>query len=476
MLHLALLPLAALCPGQRGLLTNPTDPAAAGPYPVSSRLLSGTFTERNLTVEVFYPAQPGSEAGATPLTLDIRDFLTESLAKKIPQDVVPHPFYANAWVDLPPAWQSNASVGGLPVITFVHGTAGWRSQSLSLVVHWASRGFVVVAADYPGISLHDLLDKAERPLQPHPKVDQVGDTKAVQALLRAMSDPRLASLLGGGAVNMSASALIGHSAGALALAQLGGEAAVLVPMAGDGSKPTPSAPVPLRATLVLGAFNDSEVPPRTHAEPGYAASPTPKTLVVGANMGHQAFSDLCYIGADQGGITGIGEKLGLWEAYLFAPLAVDGCQFHDSRFFAPAKNWALIEFASSAVLEGTLRCDAAMAAQLAQIEQRFDYVARFEQDLGDAVAALERGEAAGQADDCFCSVVSNQTHRPYHKEMCEDCCSTSAECAARYPGASQCECGVPCQSETRDECKGPRCKWCDDPRPAGGCFTADAPC
>ena len=149
---------------------------------MSSRLLPGTFTARNLTVEVFYPALPGSnKSGAVPLTLDIRDFLTASLAAKIPPDDVPHPYYANAYENLPPVWHNG--VAQLPVITFVHGTAGWRSQSLSLVVHWASRGFVVVSADYPGISLHDLLDKAERPLQPHPKTDQVGDTKALQAML-----------------------------------------------------------------------------------------------------------------------------------------------------------------------------------------------------------------------------------------------------------------------------------------------------
>lgn len=380
--------LAVQCPFQTGLLDNPANPAAKGPYPVSSRLLEGTFTARNLTVEVFFPAQPGSEAGAKPMTIDLRDFLTESIAKRIPEKDVPHPFYDNAWVGLPPAWgtkfapNSSTSPLGFPTITFVHGTAGWRSQSLSLVVHWASRGFVIVAADYPGIVLHDLLYAADHPLKKHPHVDQVGDTRALMKLFRDMNDPRITELLGGGVVNMTNNALIGHSAGALALEHLGGEAAVVIPMAGAGSAadgPSPSSH--LRSTLVLGAHNDSEVPPKRFGIPGYRRSGPPKRLVIGANMGHQAFSDLCYIGEDQGGIVGIGEKLKIWEAFLFAPLATDGCKFHNPKFFTPQKNWALIEFSSSAVLEETLRCDGQMSTQINQIESKYNYIASFNQQL-----------------------------------------------------------------------------------------------
>ena len=82
------------------------------------------------------------------------------------------------------------------------------------------------------------------------------------------------------------------------------------------------------------------------------------------------------------GIVGIGEKHGIWEAFLFAPLAVDGCSFHDPRWFEPQKNWKLIEYASSAVLEETLRCDGVrMGKALDAIETEFDFVAQFEQKL-----------------------------------------------------------------------------------------------
>ena len=45
---------------------------------------------------------------------------------------------------------------GTPVV-FVHGTASFRTQSLTQMTHWASRGFVVLAADHPKIRLKDLL-------------------------------------------------------------------------------------------------------------------------------------------------------------------------------------------------------------------------------------------------------------------------------------------------------------------------------
>jgi hypothetical protein len=422
----------SMCPThQSSLLPNPADPAARGPYPVSASLLPGTFTSRNLTVEVFFPARPGSEArpGVANFSLDVRDFLPPDIGARVKPALVPHPAYPGMYVGLPPAWQppppttaphttttttapaaaaAAAAAGagrGFPAIVFVHGTAGWRSQSLSLASHWASRGFVVIAADYPGIRLYDLLDLAAHPLKPgHPKTDQVGDTRKLVAELAAMSDPRLVEALntppgavdlggnggggsggggGGGAAaadgRAAVGALIGHSAGALALAHLSDLATVIVPMAGDGAQ---SGHATLRSTLLLGAANDTEVPPRSHQEPAYLTTPAPKRLVVGRNMGHQAFSDLCYIGEKEGGIAGIGEKSGIWEAFAFAPLARDGCSFYDPGFFEPAKNWGLIEFATAAVLEETLRCDASMGATFDTIATRFDFVADIKQNLG----------------------------------------------------------------------------------------------
>ena len=156
--------LGAMCADtQANLLPNPANPAARGPYPVSAALLPGGYggAERNFTVQVFYPAAPGSELapGVANFSLDVLQFLPPGIATKVKPSLLPHPQYPGMFAGLPPAWQGAARwqrgaqdeqgelPTGFPAIVFVHGTAGWRSQSLSLVSHWASRGFVVAAAD-----------------------------------------------------------------------------------------------------------------------------------------------------------------------------------------------------------------------------------------------------------------------------------------------------------------------------------------
>jgi predicted dienelactone hydrolase len=108
---------------------------------VSSTLLDGTITQRNLTVEIFYPAV--MEPSAKPYQLDFRALLTDKINKKIPDSAIPVMHYNQTFQAL----KMDISHGPFPVIVFVHGTAGWRTQSLNLQSHWASRGFVVVAAE-----------------------------------------------------------------------------------------------------------------------------------------------------------------------------------------------------------------------------------------------------------------------------------------------------------------------------------------
>jgi predicted dienelactone hydrolase len=41
--------------------------------------------------------------------------------------------------------------GVFPLVVFIHGTGGWRTNSANIIHRWVSRGFIVVSADYPGI-------------------------------------------------------------------------------------------------------------------------------------------------------------------------------------------------------------------------------------------------------------------------------------------------------------------------------------
>jgi predicted dienelactone hydrolase len=179
-------------------------------------LLDGGITKRNITLEIWYPAVVGSNKSGAPLCqYDIREHLPPEQAHKIPDKDNPNPFYDNCY----PGLSMDTEHGPYPLVLFVHGTAGFRTQSLHQVLHWASRGYVVASADYPGIQLYDLLNEINHPLQPNPKSDQAGDSRLLLAELTSLTDPRLASLKG--RVDTNKIAAIGHSAGAEAIARLG---------------------------------------------------------------------------------------------------------------------------------------------------------------------------------------------------------------------------------------------------------------
>jgi hypothetical protein len=123
------------------LLSIPSDPGVRGPWKVGVR----TVHIGRLTVEVAYPAQPGSEAGKPEATYDIRDFLPPSERSKVPDDASPAvgPIGGNLFRDLP----LDQAHGPYPIVINIHGTASFRIANGSTLAHWASRGFVVLSAD-----------------------------------------------------------------------------------------------------------------------------------------------------------------------------------------------------------------------------------------------------------------------------------------------------------------------------------------
>jgi len=254
--------------------------------------------------------------------------------------------------------------GEFPVLVFIHGTAGFRTQSLHQMTHWASRGFVVFSADHPGIQLKDLLGLAD--LIPPPSTDQAGDARGILKAVAQLSQssPSFSSLAGH--VDMTRVGASGHSAGGFSIEQFGDVADVLVPMAGG-------APVPgtrLKSTLVLSANKDGVAGDQQSA---YTKSKvSPKRFADVANLDHLFCSDLCWIGVDAGGIVQIAEDHGIAVAALFGGLGTDGCAYLNekkgTKFLEPECGWQFTNYASAAAFEETLRCDATMAGKLSNIK------------------------------------------------------------------------------------------------------------
>lgn len=335
------------------LLPVPEDTSLPGPWPVGAR----TAVVDDLTLEVWYPAQPGSEAGEAAVRYDIRTSLPDAEQGKVPDE-------ANAWQDCD-CWRDlpiDEAHGPYPVVVFIHGTAGFRSQSLEFMTHWASRGFVVVAADHPGLWLKDLLGSLCG--TPSPTQDLGGDLDTIVA---ALADPQADLGFLQGRIDTARLATTGHSAGGFAVESTGAIAQVVMPMAGAGV--TPGAA--LRSVLVLGAQADKVVD-YSGQQTGYADSPAPKRLVGLANTGHLAFSSLCSL-RNADGL----DFLELADAYDICGAAFAGALFDcDDAYLPDATGWQIVEYVTSAALEETLHCSSA-GDNFAGLRERFPDVGEF---------------------------------------------------------------------------------------------------
>lgn len=348
--------LVETCPGTT-LRPRPADTAARGPWAVGA----STVQIDDLTVEVWYPAEdPGPRVD--PLVYDVRESLPESEQAKISDEDNPWQT-CDCYRDLP----IDAQSGPYPVILFVHGTAGFRTQSLPHMTHWASRGFVVLAADHPGLWLRDLLGLACG-LGMVPQ-DLQGDLDALVAAVRGEA-PGLEAFAD--RLDPDRIAATGHSAGGAAVASSGDFAGVVIPMAAGGVE----AGASLESSLVLGAMSDSVVA-FTSQVSGYESTPPRKRLVGIANTGHLAFSEMCALRNAAGDdLIEIAQANDICGAQL-----ASGLFQCDESFLPDPEGWDIIHFASSAVLEETLHCEPRASEELSLIKGRYPVVLEFREEL-----------------------------------------------------------------------------------------------
>jgi hypothetical protein len=333
------------------LLANPADFAEPGPWPVGVR----TVAIGGLTVEVWYPAEVGSETGKTTERYDIRKQLPTSEAAKIPD--ADNPWQACDCVrDLP----LDAAHGPYPVVLFVHGTASFRHQSLHQVTHWASRGFVVVAADHPGLRLGDLLAMACGGSAPAQNLS--ADLDAVIAGLGGLD-------FAAGHLDLTSLAVAGHSAGASAAAEAATKSGVrtVISMAGNRATTTGSS-------LYLGGLSDGVVA-WGQTKTAFDGAAVPRRLVGIANGGHLTFSDLCETKNASGK-----DLLQIASDYQVCGAQLAGFLFDcDPMYIDGPAGWDIVNYASSAVLEETLQCQPAVS--LSSIMSKYADVAEYKEML-----------------------------------------------------------------------------------------------
>ncbi|NRA63932.1 MAG: hypothetical protein HRU19_05580 [Pseudobacteriovorax sp.] len=327
---------------------SPTD---AGPYKVGAR----TVNVGNLGIEVWYPSDVEDVSNLSPKTYDLRNQLPDREGAKIPDAENPIQF-CDCYQDLPIAVGQES----FPVVVFVHGTAAFRTQALPQMTHWASRGFIVLSADHPRIRLKDLLGRGG--LIGAILANQKRD---VRNMIAALNRGDRAFDFLEGRYDLTRIGLSGHSAGGNAIGDLGDipGVKVLIPMTANRITPNPQ----IESVLVMGAARDGVVP-YSSQESGYEGYPGQKTLVTINNAGHLAYSEICSLGAENGGILAIAIKNGVRVPSIVERLGYDGCA---PDFLPPQETWEIINYATTAVLEDVLYCSETSAPALKALPSVF---------------------------------------------------------------------------------------------------------
>jgi dienelactone hydrolase len=349
----------------QNLLPLPDDPSQRGPWEVGLR----TVTIGRLKVEVVYPAEPGSSAGKPEAFFDIRDYLPDSERAKVPDAASPQvkAIGGHVFRDLP----IDGTHGPYPVVVMIHGTASFRIASGSINAHWASHGFVVLTADYPGLCLHDQLANTKAcSLPPFGPQDVPGDVKAQIA---ALSPPAGDLAFLAGHADVTRLGLSGHSQGACLTNMLANLPNVQIVMPLTGSTEV-SASSSLKSVLFVAGIDDKVIgfdsvqigngvcPANPDAAVSNVAAydaaagpPQIKKRIVGiAGGGHLVPTDLCQTNA-QG-------RNAIEEAKLDGVCGIDQAaligipKIFDCGTIAMPVGVNAVNYVTTAALEETLHC------------------------------------------------------------------------------------------------------------------------
>ena len=368
--------------GLTTLLPVPDDPLVRGPWMVGVR----TAKIGRLTTEILYPAEPGGEQGKAETFYDIRTWIPERERSKVPDANSPEvrPIGGKLFRDLP----IDGGHGPYPVVVYIHGTSSFRMASLSAMTHWASRGFVVVSADYPGMYLHDMLAGTLDCLLPTTGAQDVPGDVATQFQALAAPTGDIAFLAG--RIDMSRVGLTGHSRGGCITATLSAKqnVRIVIPMAGSAAvDPSP----PLEKVMYIGGMVDTVIgydgPSIGNVvcelfsfsvTEAFQQSPGPpevtKRLVGVAGGGHLVMTDLCQKNAvgrnaiEEAKADGV---CGIDSAVIIGLPALFDCGTIDM-----ATGIKAVDYATTAALEEALMCKD-RSAQFASLRANVPSVGEF---------------------------------------------------------------------------------------------------
>jgi dienelactone hydrolase len=288
------------------------------------------------------------------------------------QDLIPDadakPATCECYRDLP----LDTDHGPYPGVVYIHGLGSFRIAALTSMQQWASRGFIVVAADHPGDFLTDYLASSGLGCSTSGQVDpgdmQTEGTGEVAALVAEGGD--FAFL--GDRLDKTRLAISGHSMGGQATADIAGNidnvqvAMTFAPLGGGALSGSGN----LKSAIQITGTADGVT---GYSKTWYGVAQTPIKRHIGiTNGGHIDVSDLCRDKNDMGlRSIDVANKYGVCGAAVISGLAQCGDD-PTSEQQAPD----ILKYATTAVLEETLHCQDRSAA-FDMLQTKFSAVGEF---------------------------------------------------------------------------------------------------
>jgi len=320
------------------------DPSLPGPYPVGnvrllltdhSRYDSSYAANRQLPVEIWYPAGPEARDRPEGKIVDFVDPQWAGLVKSIFELLLPPEEVLNlekATGSVPRA-APDTEHGPYPLILFSHGNGSLRFQNYTLARHLASHGFVFVAPDHTeNAAFTALPDKLVifNPLgMPKSFVDRPMDLAFILDEILKLNDPGSGDAIEG-LLDPARVALAGHSFGGTAtmlLIQLDPRFRAGITLAGPWI-PLAVFSLDIPMMYMIGLEDRSvAVPYNAFIREVYRRSPPPKLLLEFPDAGHYTFSDACALAPTLFGTgDGCGEGKRLADDSVFSFLDYEVAQ------------------------------------------------------------------------------------------------------------------------------------------------------
>ncbi len=312
-------------------------------------------------VLVWYPADPDSVTGAQLDVFEMRDLLPEALQGLVSDELNPE-YETDAYLDV-----AASADGPFPLVVFAHGFAGYPTEYQFLLSHLATWGFVVAGPDFSERGLLAAFTGGGE------RADETAVMLSTRDLMVGLSEAGDGVL--SGAIDAEMVGTIGHSAGvaaAIASVRIDEGFVGFIAMSGGGELGTGFGLPTDKPGMVLTGGED-QVAELERVRGLYDSMTGPRDLVVIDEAGHNSFTDLCLIGADQGGILSIAEKSGIAPTESLSRLFLDGC----SEGYPPAEDtWPVTRhFATAFMLETLGSAGADPTALQPGVEDNFSSMA-----------------------------------------------------------------------------------------------------